>query len=79
MTVKEVMEILKEVDQDRNVYIREDDGTAQIVTVIGDLQHVNTCMPGVKIPDDIYMMTTRQFEEFGGDDDGDEQSSENAG
>jgi hypothetical protein len=68
MTVKEVVDILKECEQDRNVYIRDIDGTAQIVTVIGDLRHVNTDMPGVKIPDDVYFMTSAQFEEFGDDD-----------
>jgi hypothetical protein len=68
MTVREVMDILKDVDPDRNVYIKDDDDTAQIVTVIGDLKHVNTGMPGVQIPDDIYFMTSRQFEEFGDDD-----------
>jgi hypothetical protein len=68
MTVREVIDILKECDQDRNVYIKDDDGTAQIVTVIGDLRHVNVDMPGVKIPDDVYFMTSRQFEEFGEDD-----------
>lgn len=68
MTVKEVIEILKDVDPDRNVYIKDDDGTAQIVTVIGDLKHVGIDMPGVKIPDDVYLMTTRQFEEFGDDE-----------
>jgi hypothetical protein len=68
MTVREVMDILKDCDPDRNVYIKDDDNTAQIVTVIGDLKHVNTEMPGVHIPDDIYFMTSRQFEEFGEDD-----------
>jgi hypothetical protein len=69
MTVREVLEILKEVDPDRNVYIKDDDGTAQIVTVIGDLKHLNIDMPGVAIPDDVYFMTSRQFEEYGEDDD----------
>jgi hypothetical protein len=76
MTVREVMDILKDVDPDRNVYIVDTDGTAQIVAAVGDLQHVNTGMPGVKIPDDIYMMTSRQFAELSGDDDGLEELPE---
>lgn len=64
MNVREVMEILKECDPERNIYIRDTDGTAQLVTAIGDMQHVNTGLVGVSIPDDIYMMTSAQSEEF---------------
>src|SRR5690242_87678 len=67
MTVREVMDILKECDPDRNIYIRDDDGTAQVVTVVGDLKHLNVGM-GVSIPDDIYFMTSKQFEEYAEDD-----------
>ena len=38
MNVKEVMDILNERDPDQNIYIHDLDGTAQIVTAIGDLQ-----------------------------------------
>lgn len=63
MTVGEVLAILNEVDPERNVYLKDDDGTAQLVTVVGDLEHVNG-IEGVKIPNDVYLMTSRQFEEF---------------
>lgn len=77
MTVGEVMAILKDCDQDRNVYIMDLDHTAQLVTAIGDLKHVNIGIVGISIPDDVYLMTSAQFAEFGGDDHGDEQPAEN--
>lgn len=68
MTVREVLDILKECDPDRNIYIPDGNGDPQLVTAIGDMKHVNDDMPGIDIPDDIYMMSTEQFEELADDD-----------
>lgn len=76
MNVKEVMEILKDCDPDQNIYIHDLDGTAQIVTAIGDLQHIFTRTDpefGITIPDDIYFMTTAQFQKFVVDGDKDDE------
>ena len=64
MNVGEVMAILKDCDPTQNIYIHDLDGTAQIVTAIGDLQHIGDEDLGVSIPDDLYMMTTAQFDKF---------------
>lgn len=67
VNVKEVMDILKECDPDQNLYILDLDGTAQIVTAMGDLQHIMAPTDlglGIKIPDDLYLMTTAQFQKF---------------
>jgi hypothetical protein len=69
VTVKEVIAILMDCEQDRNIYVQDSDGTAQIVTAIGDLRHVGLeDMPGITIPDDIYFMAQKQFEETVSDD-----------
>ncbi len=69
MTVGEAVKILMECEPDRNLYIQDGDGTAQIVTAIGDLQHVGEGIAGVRIPDDVYLMTARQYDAFAGEDD----------
>ena len=63
MTVGELVDILAQVDRERTVYVPDLDGTAQIAVAVVDLQHVNLPMEGVKIPDDVAIMTALAMEE----------------
>ena len=62
MNVGELVDILSQVDRDRNVYVPDLDGTAQIAVAVVDLQHVNLPMEGIKIPDDVAIMTALAME-----------------
>ncbi len=62
MIVKELVELLAQVDQDRMVYTQDIDGTAQPVMCVVYLKHTN--LPdGICIPDDIALMTANTFHE----------------
>ena len=63
MNVGEVVDILSQVDRARQVYVPDLDGTAQIAVAVVDLKHVNLPMEGVKIPDDVAIMTALAMEE----------------
>lgn len=60
MLVQELLSLLKKIDQTRQVYILDMDGTAQPVSCVVDLTHTN--LPkGINIPDDIVLMTSNTF------------------
>jgi hypothetical protein len=62
MLVQELLNLLKEIDETRQVYILDMDGTAQPVSYVVDLTHTN--LPkGIAIPDDIALMTTNTFDQ----------------
>ena len=68
MTVKEALKILTECDEERTLYVRDKDGTAQPVAAIVDLRHVNLPIEGISIPDDIALMAAQDFGDTVGDD-----------
>lgn len=62
MTIKELINLLSEVDQDRLVYIQDIDGTVQTAMYVVDLKHLN--LPdGISIPDDVAIMTSNTFDQ----------------
>ena len=72
VTVKEALKILTQCDEDRTIYVRDKDGTAQPVAAIVDLRHVNLPIDGISIPDDIALMAAQDFTESASDDEGNE-------
>lgn len=73
MNVREALKILTECDQDRTLYVRDKDGTAQPVAAIVDLRHMNIPRDmGISIPDDIALMAAGDYEESAEDDEGEE-------
>ena len=66
MTVQEVYDALAQYPPDANVYVPDSrDGTAQIAKLVGPLRHVGEGIPGVRIPDDVYIIpwTDEEFNE----------------
>lgn len=62
MTVGELVDILKDLDQDRMAYVQDIDGTVQPVSHIVDMAHTN--LPdGITIPDDVAILSVNTFEQ----------------
>jgi hypothetical protein len=64
MTVGELTDLLLEVDRDRTVYVPGLNGSADVLTHVVDLRHVNLPveMNGIAIPDDVALLPVSVFE-----------------
>ena len=67
MNVGELVDILIQCDRERQVYVPDLDGTAQVAVAVVDLKHVNLPIEGIAVSDDVAIMTALAMEETSDD------------